>query len=166
MNALTDDQIENLGKFIESSNRTGYYDTLSQAGFEYGSLAGGVVRGDTIGGRTANAFMAERAAQLGVQIDSHEALSISLDLMRADYEARRNAGWEEIGQDEIARYHESVFLEHGLTRDAWTATVPLDVVGRHYKEYGFSSAAEAKDALWGIMMREGLGVNVYVFDNG
>ena len=84
--------------------------------------------------------------------------------MRADYDAREAAGWTEIGQGPIANYHRVVFEKHGLTRDAWTATVPLDVVGKHYKEYGFSSAAEAKDALWGIMMREGFGVNVYVFD--
>lgn len=156
--------IEDLTRFAESGNRIGYYETLEGAGVAYGALAGGVVRGDTISGRMANTFMAERAAQEGIQIDPREALSLSLDLMSADYFARKTAGWQEIGQAEIASYHESVFGQYGLTKQAWTATAPLDVIGRYYREYGFSSEDAARDAAWSILMREGFGPGVYIFD--
>jgi hypothetical protein len=57
----TRELLEELGQHNANGNRSGYYSTLEQAGFRYGSLAGGVVREDSLSGRLANAYMAETA---------------------------------------------------------------------------------------------------------
>ena len=43
----TRELLEELEQHNANGNRSGYYSTLEQAGFRYGSLAGGVVREDS-----------------------------------------------------------------------------------------------------------------------
>lgn len=156
MGALSSSQMVELGRFADAGDRDGYYRYLEQAGDKYAELAGGVVREDTMAGRMANAFMSEQAQQQGKKITQCGAKKISEELMRADYDARVQTNGETLDFAAIRRYHEQVFYDNGLTRDAWTATAPLDVIGDHYKFMGYESKYEAQDAIWNAMLNHGI----------
>ena len=87
----TRELLEELERHNANGDRSSYYSTLEQAGFRYGSVAGGVVRGDTLTGRLANAFLAETALLNGVLVGPDTAIQISEQLMQADLVARRGA---------------------------------------------------------------------------
>lgn len=65
---LTQQDIDHLRGLVGNNyaegvgNRDAYYFYLEDRGYQYGGLAGGVVREDSFSGRIANAFMAETAA--------------------------------------------------------------------------------------------------------
>lgn len=75
--------------------------------------------------------------------------------MAEDFAAREDAGFTEIGYKEIQNYHDVVFENNNLGRDAWTATAPLDIAARHYEFLGYSSAEEAQSAVWDAMVEHG-----------
>lgn len=91
---LTQQDIDHLQGLVGNSyaegvgNRDAYYSYLEERGYQYGGLAGGVVREDSLSGRIANAFMAETAAQSGNAINLSTSREISYDLMVADLNAR------------------------------------------------------------------------------
>jgi hypothetical protein len=64
---LTQQDIDHLRDLVGNSyaagggNRDAYYSYLEDRGYQYGGLAGGVVREDSLSGRIANAFMADTA---------------------------------------------------------------------------------------------------------
>ena len=136
---LTQQDIDHLKSLVGDSyedgvgNRDAYYSYLEERGYQYGGIAGGVVREDSLPGRIANAFLAESAAQSGNTINLGTSLKISYDLMKADFEAR-----EEIFDDQgyvgklPARTHydnhEIVFSknEYGLGIENWTAAEPIE----------------------------------------
>lgn len=78
MGQLTKAQMDKLAAQVAVGDRAGYYSTLETADVAYGALAGGVVREDSLSGRMANAFMAEKAAQAGVPMDRNTALGSGL----------------------------------------------------------------------------------------
>src|SRR5690606_20218873 len=115
-----------------------------------------VVSGDSFSGRVANAFLDVRARQAGVEINFNTSIEISHRLMEADFHARVTLGrGAEISYSRIREYHVEVFRQYDLDAAAWTASAPLDVIGRNYRDYGFSSPEAAQEALWGAMMADG-----------
>lgn len=160
---LTEADFTHLQAFADAGDREGYYNYLIGTGDKYAKLALGVVREDTIAGRMANAFMAQQARQQGVRITQCGAKKISEELMKADLRARRDALGATLNYGPIQRYHEQVFQDNGLTRDAWTATAPLDVIGDHYDMWVYAdsgqplytSANEARNYVWDTMLDKG-----------
>jgi len=62
----TPELLEKLKGHVDRGDHSGYYSTLEHAGFRYGSLAGGVVREDSLTGRLANAYMVKANLSDGV----------------------------------------------------------------------------------------------------
>lgn len=57
---LTAEMYEILEEHVDANDRIAYYEQLKAWGYKYAELALGVVRGDTLSGRTANAFFSLR----------------------------------------------------------------------------------------------------------
>ena len=123
--------IDRLRDLMNRGDRVEYYAQLTALGDPYGALAAGVVTGDLVSGRLANTFLAETAfADFGVQINPDLAQQISMGLMRADFEFRRDFG-PHLNVDQIEEYHQLVFQEHGLDITSWTAYAPLKMAFDH-----------------------------------
>ena len=57
------DLLQRLEVFANANNRSGYYQALADAGYNYGRLALGVVDNLTLNGRLANAFQQTGSAK-------------------------------------------------------------------------------------------------------
>ena len=88
---LTQQDIDHLKSLVGDSyedgvgNRDAYYSYLEERGYQYGGVAGGVVREDSFLGRIANGFLTETAARSGNTINLSTSLEISYDLMDQDF---------------------------------------------------------------------------------
>ena len=136
---LTQQDMSSLESYIDVGDIVGYYDTLSEWGYRYGSLAAGVVGNDTLFGQTANAFLADAAEDQGVQLSSYAITEISFDLAELDF-SRRSEKWlrepyQQVGlsYEEVSDIHRIVFEDNDLEISAWTAA---------YIEPVFKSEAE------------------------
>ncbi|QBY01870.1 hypothetical protein E2K80_14990 [Rhodophyticola sp. CCM32] len=157
---LTQQDIDHLSGLVGNiysegvKNRDAYYSYLEDRGYQYGGLAGGVVREDSFSGRIANAFMAETAAKSGNTINLSTSSQISYDLMVADFQARADlveqqgfAG--ELGARVHYDNHKVVFSnpDYGLGIENWTAAEPIEYAIENYEALGFSNPAAAADAM-------------------
>lgn len=131
--------LERLQTFVTMGDRIGYYSLLASEGDKYAALALGVVGNSTFSGSVANAFIMQASADNGTTLAIDTLALIGIELMNADFD-RRAAGTE-MTVDVIQDYHITVFANHGLPPEAWTAYVPLQLVDE-----------ESKDALWEAML--------------
>lgn len=167
--ALGDTELNLLRRYVEGGAQTReiYYQTLEDWGYDYGRLAGDVVTSGSVGGRMANAFLAEMGVRhegslsTPVWIDRPKATAISVALMEADFAARSatnspsRLGYE-LSSAVIEQYHAETFAEFGLSEEAWTAEVPLRLAEKYPSLLGnFSSGTEAREYLWQTMQSEG-----------
>ena len=113
--ALTQEQLDKLSEHVNAGDRIGYYSQLAEWGDVYAALALGVVRADTLSGRTANAFLQNQAAAEGVMLDNEDLARISLALMAADFAARNGSGGAALHVDVIQAYHEDVLDSFGVS---------------------------------------------------
>ena len=127
--------LERLGDFVDANNRSGYYQALADAGYDYGRLALGVVDNLTLNGRLANAFQYNKGQELDNPVYVTGALSekIGLDLMHADFTARQRE-FDERGDvilkiAEIRDYHIEVYGLNSVPPEAWTAYAPSILIG-------------------------------------
>ncbi|MGF1551931.1 MAG: hypothetical protein ACFBWO_05425 [Paracoccaceae bacterium] len=135
-----------LGTYVTAGDRVGYYSQLAQWGYRYGDLAAPVVTGATPGGRAANAFLLDGAADEGVALSPDQVAGISDQLMRADFAARQAFAGSRAGLDlpvdAIQAYHETVFGRFGVSADAWTPNFALEAL----------PTAAARDAYWDLLL--------------
>ena len=103
---LTNDQLNKLGVFVSANDRHGYYTTLASYGVIYAALADGVVQQNTYFGRITDLYFRSQAGFEGVSVTKAIDLQVSLQLMRADFNARYDAGGNELDYKEIRQYHE------------------------------------------------------------
>ncbi|OUJ10197.1 hypothetical protein [Acetobacter sp. DsW_059] len=131
-------QKEKIFNFLETyhncKNRNEYYRCLLKAGDPYGKLALGVVEQSLFSGRVARRFAECIARQTGVIINDKLWLKISEELMAADWKARKLLYAQK--QDlrfldwiTIRDYHAQVFRNNRIPAKAWTAYIPLNLVG-------------------------------------
>ena len=117
-----------------ASGLLNYYDLLINKGYQYGSLARGVVTGDTPSGAVARQF-ANNIAILSNShpggLDSLDFQNIAVRLMEADFAAREAlflSGERDVTLDYRSHEvnHTVVFDEFGLPSYAWTPFVPIE----------------------------------------
>lgn len=97
---ITSEMRATLREHVQANDRIAYYEQLKAWGYKYAELALGVVRGDTLSGRAANAFFLDQASDEGVTISKEELAQIGLELMQADF-AERSVGSNELSVDTI-----------------------------------------------------------------
>ena len=166
--SLTNSDIETLQDFVDSGNRAGYYNQLSEWGYDYPELAGGVVSENTLSGRLANIHLAETAHRGSVTLNLSQSVQISENLMQADFALRSapnspSRSGQALSVDDIANYHYEVFENAGIDRNAWTATAPLEVYSRNYDALGFDTPLAAREAAWDLMINGGLSGQTSVY---
>lgn len=97
-------------------------------------MAGGVVTQSTLSGVVARCYAIEVGKRYCRIIDDAMWVSISKDLMGADFAARRSViNFDETGRslrwNVIRDYHVTVFGTYALPPETWTAWIPLQVAG-------------------------------------
>lgn len=134
------DMIARLEEALGRNDAILYYDILSEYGDPYGKLAKGVLSADQFGGGVARTFATLYAAGMNKELDGNKWFSISLGLIKADFELRKNeTNPNNLSYDKIQEYHEEVFRSVGLPIEAWTGYMPLKM-------------ATDKEATWLEMM--------------
>lgn len=142
-----------LSQYATQGNRERYWNYLAAQGVAYAQLALGVVRNDTLNGFVANHYAANRAGQLHVTLDERQWNDLGIELMRKDFQYRKNFASKPETQDfvlhlpvqYINEYHAATFRQFGLDEKAWTAYVPLS-------PYIKSGDYHQAEAIWATMM--------------
>ncbi|MGF7151475.1 Ca2+-binding RTX toxin-like protein [Sphingomonas zeicaulis] len=130
----------------DANARERYYNQLAEYGYEYGELARDVAINYGINGAVANSFARGIGESKGVHLSDQQWLQVSVDLMKADWAARKSLplnSSDDMKWDAYNSYHSAVFGNYGLPETAWTAHLPLVSAG--------SDAASA--AVWREMLR-------------
>ena len=146
------DLLQRLEAFANANNRSGYYQALADAGYDYGRLALGVVDNLTLNGRLANAFQYNKGQELNNPVNVTGELSekIGLDLMWADLDARKAAlnekGGINLTVSDIRDYHIEIYEQNGLPPEAWTTYAPSVLIGEAGEKY------ENEDAWWSELL--------------
>lgn len=109
MPSLSAEQLSVLQANADAGDRIAYYSALGAFGFAYGNLALGVVLNNTVSGAAANSFFLDQAGEEEASVSGDQLATISLNLMRKDFEARQASAGADINVDVIQRYHEDVF---------------------------------------------------------
>ncbi len=127
---LTNRQFQLLQNYMEAGDRVAYYTLLMENGDAYAELALSVVQNEGSAGVLANMYAKLVAADAGINLTNAEWKQVSLDLMKADFSARQNRFENgvslELGYSKIQAYHNSVFENHSLPVEAWTAQIILE----------------------------------------
>ena len=125
---LTQKDMKTLSEFQAKGDLQGYYDFLEEKGFDYGKLAGSVIRKDNFNGRVAMEWAKRKAQEQGVAWTPELESQIKLGLMRSDYASRaahaaKSGGMVEgsLPNSVINGDHKAVFGSLGLNSDTWTA---------------------------------------------
>lgn len=130
-------------------DRDAYYRTLAHFGDPYGKLALGVVNQSLISGRTARFFAEFIAGNWGHPLSPALWLQISYQLMISDFEHRfapqAKDRTDSLYWGTIRDYHVDTFQKFGIPGRAWTAFIPLEIVG-----------VSGAPALWSDMLRRGI----------
>jgi hypothetical protein len=118
---LTQDQLTQLQQLANQGNVEGYYNKLSSFGYAYGELALGVADKLSLEGRIGQCYLQVVGQQVGVSLDDSTLRQLSVDLVKADIQARNDAGGADLSSGDIERYHQLVFEKYDLPITAWTA---------------------------------------------
>lgn len=141
---LTQARIDELQGYITAGNREAYYEALASWGSGYAELALGVVRNDTLAGRTANNYMAAYADQHNIAYSPVIQTQISVALMNADFDLRRdlfindNYTGELSGKD-IQDYHGIVLPINGFPPEAWSLEIGAQYYGDDFRDDALAS---------------------------
>ncbi|MFP3518085.1 hypothetical protein SB766_18025 [Pseudomonas sp. SIMBA_077] len=143
------------------------YRYMEGHGYRYASLALGVAEGNTLAGVVALSFMKETAKAQGIEINDLKIDAI-LRSMAGEYvkslsqqsDGRVISVTRDIRFDEAWKFHSKVFLDAGLSPDAWTLNSVFSVL-----------PAENREAYWNTVLASAgntsaeleLAVNTYVF---
>ena len=97
MPTLSQTQLDALEMLKNTADRTenkqdryAYYEQLFEDGFNYGTLAAGVVRDNTLSGVIANGFLALRSSgHKTVILNADLSVAVQTELVNADFSARK-----------------------------------------------------------------------------
>ncbi|HGG65001.1 MAG TPA: calcium-binding protein [Rhodobacteraceae bacterium] len=141
--ALSSEQLNILREHVDAGDRIAYYTDLAKFGYAYGNLALGVVLNNTVSGASANAFFVLQADKEGRPVPYNTLAQISLELMKADFDARLAKGGADLDVNNIQEYHRDVFQRvAGVSAEAWTPNFYLNSF----------DTFEEKQAAWDSML--------------
>ncbi|QDH17230.1 hypothetical protein [Swingsia samuiensis] len=134
----------------DHGDRHGYYTVLKRHADPYGNLALGVVDANAFAGLVAIYFIKGASLYyLNKTLSDDLWLKISIQLMKADFSARRALRiYDRITYlywITVRDYHQATFEYAGIPRLGWTAYIPLEIVGP-------SKGAD----LWNKMLKHGI----------
>lgn len=114
----------------ESKDPGPMYDFLASKGDRYAILANGVARGDSIAGAMAIHNMESVGVRHNKHLTETDIKHIRYDMAHGYLDTQQNRLDEsltgiiygDIGHEQAAQFHNSVFKKHGLPAEAWTLT--------------------------------------------
>ena len=114
-----------------------YYQYLSDEGFNYGTLALGVVRNDSLYGQIANNYSESVASANGIvfSVGSDNWLEMQYNLMSNDFSIRDNNGGNVVNGLEQITTHSNAFNTVSLPPETFTA-------------YNYLNLSDNPDASW------------------
>jgi Ca2+-binding RTX toxin-like protein len=118
-----------LGTFT-TQHAIDYYTYLANKGFDYGTLALGVVQNNTARGKTANAYAQAVANdyELDFSVGSANWKTMQYNLILNDWTARNNNGGAELSWSTYDSIHADAFDQVGLPAHTFTTHTPLNKV--------------------------------------
>lgn len=130
--------IGRLGTYAGAGDCIAYYAQLVAWGYDYGALAMGIKDDGTLSGETDSIFFRNE----DITISAEQLARISIQLMQADFAARKRFAIDNPGQeltyDVVQQYHADVLKSFHVSVDTWTPNIALDEL----------QTPEEKQALW------------------
>jgi hypothetical protein len=116
-----------LGTFT-TQQAIDYYTYLANKGFDYGTLALGVVQNNTARGKTANAYAQAVANdyEIDFSVGSANWKTMQYNLILNDWTARNNNGGAELSWSTYDSIHADAFDQVGLPAHTFTTHTPLN----------------------------------------
>lgn len=117
---------------LDGNGPAAMYDYLTARGYKYAELANGVAKGNSLAGEAAIGYMKETASDQGRPMTEADVRSVRRDMAQHYIDSLKDQAAKggglvtrEISHDEAWEFHKNVFLDHGLTVDAWTLNTPF-----------------------------------------
>lgn len=145
---LTKNDLSHFRQLLAHGQLAQAYDELAARGYQYATLANGVVKGDTFSGRIALEFL-EKTAEAQKHALSEEAVDAIrmsmangyLDTLSWQFSNAPALVTRDILADEAWKFHAAVFKNQGLGPDAWTLNQPFTLMD-----------AEARQIYWTFVL--------------
>jgi hypothetical protein len=160
---LSQSDLAHLRQLLSQNQLAQAYDELSLRGYQYATLANGVVKGNSFSGRIALEFLGKTAEAQARPLSEAKLAAIRLDMANAYLDTlglQLNSPMTQISRDisadEAWKFHTAVFQYQGLGPDAWTLNLPfmlMDIDARQvYWESVLNSAGIfEKEVLLGLV---------------
>lgn len=135
---LIPEDVENF----TAEDAVAYYSYLAGKGFDYGTLALGVVQDNTARGRVANNY-AELAAECqgkDFSVGSPDWKAMQWNLMQNDLAFRNQNAGSDLTRGQYTTAHAEALQDVGLPPETWTAYDPLEIIAKQ--------SPAAADAAW------------------
>jgi hypothetical protein len=139
--------LEQARAMIDAGDVAGFYSFMADQGYNYAFLAGGLVSGSGFSGAAAINYLISSAASQGVTFTESEVPALEAKMATAwvlalEGVAQANPSGvvsADLSYQQTLDFHAAVFSEYGLSKDAWTLTVPGEVLGTQFMETNFAS---------------------------
>ncbi|MGO2334841.1 hypothetical protein [Providencia sp.] len=129
--------VQKMGeKLEEKKDPQILYNYLEANNEEYGVIPNGLVRGDSSAGKMATSFLVERAKQYNIILNHNDlkriqfkvALETRQKLLDKFDNEKTTVLREKFTIRDIEDIHDNVFISENLPKDAWTLSIPLQII--------------------------------------
>ena len=132
---ITTNDLTHAQGLLNNGQLSAMYDFLASKGDRYAVLAKGVVEGNTVSGKAALEFMEHTAKQQGKVWTEANAQEIRIEMATKYLETLSGITGSdgtirrEIRAEEAQLFHDQVFRDSGLGKEAWTLHTPFKMLG-------------------------------------
>jgi hypothetical protein len=132
---ISRDGFNTLKAMVEQGNLSGFYQSLAGQGYQYAGLANEVLNASFPNGTAALAFMQQTAENAGRTLTRQDLANLKQDLAQGYLDALNqqiaDQGFisRDINSTEAWAFHNDVYTQNNLPRDAWTLNTPFNAFG-------------------------------------
>lgn len=143
------------------------YDYLEANGEMYGVIPNGLVRGDSYAGKMATNYLVERAKQYNIKLDHKDlkriqvkvALETGQKLLDKFGDEKTTVLRKKFTIRDIEDIHDNAFTSLNLPKDAWTLSIPLEIISpeKHnqiYSEMLLNSGSNQNEVEFGLYLMD------------
>jgi hypothetical protein len=139
---------------IDAGDLAGFYSFMANQGYNYAILAAGLVKGSSFSGAAATNYLLDSAKAQGVDFGAAQLPALESKMATAWVDAlikqavSTPAGTvsADLSYQQTLLFHKAVFLDSGLSVDAWTLAVPGEVLSASAMESWTSMLDELRNA--------------------
>lgn len=142
--SLNQSDLDNAAALLNAGDVAGYYEFLHSKGYDYGALAGDVVRDEGLWGTIANQFLENTVESSGDTLTEAERDDLVAALAAEDLNQRQllldsavaqgsSSAVVKLSGTQIKNYHHSVYDQQGIAREGWTGSAPAEILGTEFE---------------------------------